>query len=76
MGLQADPLLLKPLGAVTKSRLGVLRAPPLPRHGVAGLPAVLLDVQHAQLLACEVGADLVEVGHDDEAIGDRGQDHV
>lgn len=73
---QTDPLLLQPLGAVTKSCLGVFLAISLPRHSVAGLSVVLLYVQHVQLLAGEMGADLIEVGHDDQPIGHRRHDHV
>lgn len=43
---------------------------------VAGLAAVALYLQHAQLLVGEVRADLAEVGHDDEPVGDRQEDHV
>lgn len=43
---------------------------------VAGLAAVALYLQHAQLLVGEVRADLAEVGHDDEPVGDGQEDHV
>jgi len=43
---------------------------------VAGLAAVVLYLQHAQLLVGEVWADLAEVGHDDEPVGDGQEDHV
>lgn len=45
-------------------------------EAVAGLTAVVLDLQHAQLLVGEVGADLAEVGHDDEPVGHRQENHV
>lgn len=43
---------------------------------VAGLAAVALDLQHAELLVGEVRADLAEVGHDNEPVGDGQQHHV
>lgn len=36
----------------------------------------MLDLQHAQLLVGEVGANLAEVGHDDEPVGHGQEDHV
>lgn len=45
-------------------------------QAVAGLAAVVLDLQDAQLLVGEVGADLAEVGHDNEPVGDGQEDHV
>lgn len=45
-------------------------------QAVRALAAVLLDLQDAQLLVGEVGADLAEVGHDDEPVGDGQEDHV
>lgn len=47
-----------------------------PRQHVARLAAVVLDLEHAELLAREVRADLAQVGHDDEAVRDRQQNHV
>lgn len=45
-------------------------------QAVAGLAAVVLYLQHAQLLVGEVWADLAEVGHDDEPVGDGQKNHV
>lgn len=45
-------------------------------EAVAGLAAVLLYLQHAQLLVGEVRADLAEVGHDYEPVGDGQKNHV
>lgn len=45
-------------------------------EAVAGLAAVVLYLQYAQLLVGEVWADLAEVGHDDEPVGDGQEDHV
>lgn len=46
------------------------------REAVAGLAAVVLYLQHAQLLVGEVRADLAEVGHDYEPVGDGQKNHV
>lgn len=45
-------------------------------QAVTALAAVALDLQDAQLLVGEVGADLAEVGHDDEPVRDGQEDHV
>lgn len=43
---------------------------------VAALTAVALDLQDAQLLVGEMRADLAEVGHDNEPVGDGQEDQV
>lgn len=45
-------------------------------QAIARLAAVVLDLQHTQLLVGEVGADLAEVRHDDEPVWDGEQHHV
>lgn len=45
-------------------------------EAVTGLAAVVLYLQHAQLLVGEVWADLAEVGHDYEPVGDGQKNHV
>lgn len=46
------------------------------RMPIAALAAVALDLEDAQLLVSEVRADLAEVGHDNEPVGDRWEDQV
>lgn len=43
---------------------------------IAGLAAVVLYLKHAQLLVGEVRADLAEVGHDYELVGNGEDNHV
>lgn len=43
---------------------------------IAALAAVALDLQDTQLLVSEVRADLAEVGHDNEPVGDGQEDQV
>ena len=43
---------------------------------VTGLAAVVLDLQHAQLLVGEVRVDLAQVSHDDEPVGHGQENHV
>ena len=45
-------------------------------HLVGAAAAVGLDLHHVELLAREVGADLVEVGHHRQLVGDGQQHHV
>lgn len=46
------------------------------RTPVTAVAAVALDLKNAQLLVGEVRADLAEVGHDDETVGDGQEDEV
>lgn len=45
-------------------------------EAVTGLTAVVLDLQHAQLLVGEVRANLAEVGHNYEPVGYGQKNHV
>lgn len=58
-------------GGVLIGRTGATAGAP-----VAAPAAVALDLEDAQLLVGEVGADLAEVGHDDEPVGDGQEDQV
>ncbi|KAF3836740.1 hypothetical protein F7725_004204 [Dissostichus mawsoni] len=51
---------LDPLGAVASGGLWVLLNIPVPCYCIAGLAAVLFYVEHTELLAREMGADLVK----------------
>lgn len=74
-GLQTQRPLLELLSAVPDVCLQVV-LPLALLNRVAGLTAVLLEVKHAQFLAREMGADLVQVGHDNELVRNRGHGHV
>lgn len=69
-------LLLESLDAVLKrfllARPGVVAV----CYSISGFTAVLLYVQHAELLACKMGVDLVEVGHNNQVVGHLQQDQV
>lgn len=45
-------------------------------EAVTGLAAVVLYLQHAQLLVGKMWADLAEVGHDYKPVWDRQKNHV
>lgn len=72
--LQTDPF-VQPghaeSGGVLIRRTGAAAGMP-----IAALAAVALDLQDAQLLVSEVRADLAEVGHDNEPVGDGQKDQV
>lgn len=58
-------------GSVLIRRTGAVAGTP-----ITALAAVALDLQDAQLLVSEVRADLAEVGHDNEPVGDGQEDQV
>lgn len=58
-------------GGVLIRRTGATAGTP-----ITALAAVTLDLKDAQLLISEVRADLAEVGHDNEPVGDRQEDQV
>lgn len=72
--LQIDPFIqpghAESGGILTRRTRAVTGAP------IAALAAVALDLQDAQLLVSEVRADLAEVGHDNEPVGDGRKDQV